>query len=119
MRKICDSRDSLLIFDEVQTGLARTGEWFAWQHYVYAPWTRDARVQADVVNVAPEVSGTITEVAVRDDRYVEAGDPLVIVEAMKMEFAVDAPCAGTVKALRCKQGTLVSAGDVLLVIEAD
>ena len=34
--------------------------WFAWQHYVYAPWTRDARVQADVINIAPEVSGTVT-----------------------------------------------------------
>ena len=38
--------------------------WFAWQHYVYAPWTRDARVQASVINIAPEVSGTVAEVAV-------------------------------------------------------
>ncbi|WP_123592508.1 HlyD family secretion protein [Salinisphaera orenii] len=63
--------------------------WFAWQHYVYAPWTRDARVQADVVNVAPEVSGTITEVAVRDDRYVEAGDPLFRIQPIRFENAVD------------------------------
>lgn len=63
--------------------------WFAWQHYVYAPWTRDARVQADVVNVAPEVSGTITEVAVRDDRYVEAGDPLFRIQPIRFENAVE------------------------------
>ena len=67
--------------------------------------------------VTADVSGNVWKLQVEQGASVEAGDPLVIVEAMKMEFAVDAPCAGTVKALRCKQGTLVSAGDVLLVIE--
>lgn len=32
LRAICDEQDLLLIFDEVQTGMGRTGEWFAWQH---------------------------------------------------------------------------------------
>src|SRR5699024_6674745 len=30
---------------------AGTGAWLLWEHYMYAPWTRDARVRADVVNV--------------------------------------------------------------------
>ena len=32
LRQICDERGWLLMFDEIQTGLCRTGRWFAWQH---------------------------------------------------------------------------------------
>lgn len=37
LRKICDERDMLLIFDEVQTGMGRTGKMFAYQHYGIEP----------------------------------------------------------------------------------
>jgi len=63
--------------------------WYAWQHYVYAPWTRDARVQADVINIAPEVSGTVTHVAVADDSYVRAGDLLFRIQPIRFEHAVE------------------------------
>jgi acetylornithine/N-succinyldiaminopimelate aminotransferase len=43
VRRVCDERGCLLIFDEVQTGLGRTGEWFGFQH---------AGVQPDVVTMA-------------------------------------------------------------------
>ena len=69
-------------------GVAAVLGWFAWQHYVYAPWTRDARVQADVVNIAPEVSGTVTEVAVPDDHYVAKGDLLFRIQPVRFENAV-------------------------------
>ena len=62
--------------------------WFAWQHYVYAPWTRDARVQANVINIAPEVSGTVTAVMVRDDNYVHKGDPLFKIEPIRFQHAI-------------------------------
>lgn len=62
--------------------------WFAWQHYVYAPWTRDARVQADVINIAPEVSGTVTQVAVADDHYVHKGDLLFRIQPVRFENQV-------------------------------
>lgn len=70
-------------------GVAALLAWFAWQHYVYAPWTRDARVQADVVNIAPEVSGTVTEVAVSDDSYVHKGDQLFKIQPIRFQHAVD------------------------------
>ncbi|RJS90951.1 HlyD family secretion protein [Salinisphaera sp. Q1T1-3] len=62
--------------------------WFAWQHYVYAPWTRDARVQANVVNIAPEVSGTVTKVAIRDDSYVHVGELLFQIQPIRFKHAI-------------------------------
>jgi acetylornithine/N-succinyldiaminopimelate aminotransferase len=37
VRRLCDERDLLLIVDEVQTGLGRTGEWFGFQHFGVEP----------------------------------------------------------------------------------
>ncbi len=47
-RKLCDERDALLIFDEVQTGLGRTGRWFGFEH---------AGVVPDVVTLAKALGG--------------------------------------------------------------
>jgi urea carboxylase len=48
---------------------------------------------------------------------VKAGQTLVIVESMKMEFALVAPCDGKLTHLFCNEGGAVSAGQDLLVIE--
>lgn len=47
-----------------------------WDYYMDAPWTRDGRVRADVVAVAPDVSGLVTEVLVEDNQVVRKGDLL-------------------------------------------
>ena len=47
-RKFCEDRGAALIFDEVQTGLGRTGKWFAFQHYDIAP---------DIVTLAKALGG--------------------------------------------------------------
>jgi acetyl/propionyl-CoA carboxylase alpha subunit len=44
--------------------------------------------------------------------------PLVIVESMRMEFPVAAPCAGKVLQVFCREGSQVSAGQDLIVLEA-
>ena len=49
---------------------------------------------------------------------VKAGEPIVIVESMKMEIVVAAPCDGRVHRLYCREGAQVAAGQDLLVIEA-
>ncbi|MBQ1783239.1 MAG: urea carboxylase [Gammaproteobacteria bacterium] len=76
-----------------------------------------AELDLDGHVVAADISGNIWKLLVEAGKAVEAGDPLLIVEAMKMEFAVHAPVSGTVRSLHCQQGRPVSAGDPLLVIE--
>lgn len=48
----------------------------AYRRHLAAPWTRDGQVQADVVQVAPRVSGPVLHVAVADNQAVKAGDLL-------------------------------------------
>ncbi|MCL4109036.1 UNVERIFIED_CONTAM: hypothetical protein GTU68_032159, partial [Idotea baltica] len=50
LRNLCNEHGLLLIFDEVQTGMARTGEWFAYQHY---------GVQPDIMTVAKGLAGGV------------------------------------------------------------
>ena len=64
------------------------------------------------------VPGTVTQVRVSLGQTVAAGEALVILEAMKMEFAVNAPYRGTVRRLGCAPGERVAAGTVLVELEA-
>ncbi len=64
-----------------------------------------------------DISGNVWKVLVEVGERVETGQPLVILEAMKMEFSVTATHAGTVRALHCRPGRPVAAGDVLLVTQ--
>ncbi|MCB1041900.1 MAG: biotin/lipoyl-binding protein [Acidobacteria bacterium] len=63
--------------------------------------------------------GRIVQVAVVEGAVVRAGDVLVVMEAMKMEHRIEAPTAGKVTALRCKEGELVEQGYALLDFEAE
>ena len=59
-----------------------------WVHYERAPWTRDGRVRADIVSVAPDESGFVTNVAVMDNQAVHKGDPLFRLDTARYEIAV-------------------------------
>lgn len=61
--------------------------------------------------------GVVVSVAVKAGQVVELGDPLLAIEAMKMETLLTAPCAGTVKEIVTPPGTRIEAKDLLLVIE--
>ncbi len=76
-----------------------------------------AAIAEDAHLVAADISGSVWKLLVEVGHTVEAGDPLVILEAMKMEFPVHAPVSGTVRALHCRPGKPVGAGEALLVIE--
>lgn len=51
-----------------------------WQYYMLTPWTRDARIGADVVVIAPDVSGWVRELKVQDNQQVKAGDLLMSID---------------------------------------
>ena len=59
-----------------------------WTHYQVDPWTRDGRVRADVVQIAPDVSGLITSVAVANDQPVKAGQVLFQVDRDRYALAL-------------------------------
>ncbi|ACI99955.1 efflux RND transporter periplasmic adaptor subunit [Rhodospirillum centenum] len=60
----------------------------AWRQYERTPWTRDGRVGADVIQIAPEVSGTIRSVPVADNQYVRRGDILYEIDPERLRLAV-------------------------------
>ncbi len=59
-----------------------------WVRYMDSPWTRDGRVRADVVNIAPDVAGLVTDVVVRDNQYVRRGDVLFVIDKDHYEQAL-------------------------------
>jgi len=68
--------------------------------------------------VATSVPGNVWQVPVKDGQQVRAGEVLVVVESMKMEFAITAPCDGTVHRVLCREGAPVAAGqDTLILVE--
>jgi biotin carboxyl carrier protein len=77
-------------------------------------WSGTARPEG----LASPMPGAVTQVAVREGDTVAAGQPVVIVEAMKMEHVIRAPHAGRVKALRVRPGDQVDAGAIVADLTA-
>lgn len=61
-----------------------------WDNYMNSAWTRDGRVRADVVMVAPDVSGLVTRVHVIDNQFVHKGDILYEIDAVRFHHALSA-----------------------------
>ncbi len=59
-----------------------------WDYYTTAPWTRDGHIRADVVQVAPDVSGQITDVNVADNQMVKRGQVLFVIDRARFELAL-------------------------------
>lgn len=59
-----------------------------WYYYIDAPWTRDGRVRADVVAIAPDVPGLVTEVLVSDNQRVKRGDILFRIDPERFQLAL-------------------------------
>jgi acetyl-CoA/propionyl-CoA carboxylase, biotin carboxylase, biotin carboxyl carrier protein len=66
--------------------------------------------------VSAPMQGTIVKVLVSEGDEVDAGQALLVLEAMKMENHINALASGTVKEIRVEAGDTVGPGDVLLVI---
>ncbi len=59
-----------------------------WQYYVDSPWTRDARVAAEIVVMAPDVSGIITDLRVVNNQRVSKGDVLFVIDKERFALAI-------------------------------
>jgi 3-methylcrotonyl-CoA carboxylase alpha subunit len=67
--------------------------------------------------LTPPMSATVVRIHVRPGDRVEAGDPLVVLEAMKMELPIRAPRDATVRAVHCREGELVQPEMILVELE--
>lgn len=88
---------------------------YSGKHHVSVRDTRAAvlRPESGDGRVKAPIPGLIARVLVQQGQVVEAGDPLVVLEAMKMENEVRAPRSGTVVSVNVERGQSVLRNDVL------
>ena len=67
--------------------------------------------------VLAHITGTVWKIEVKVGDSVTEGQSCVIIESMKMEMPVEAPAAGRVASIACKEGQAVSEGDVLVTLD--
>ena len=72
---------------------------------------------AGVTEVRTEITANVWQVRTEVGAAVAEGDELVILESMKMEIPVTAPCAGTVTDVRVKPEDVVQEGDLIAIID--
>jgi len=75
----------LTLFVAISAGMLG---WDTVRYYFFSPWTRDARVTADVVTIAPDVSGYVAEVKVRNNQFVQKGDILFVIDKDRYRLAI-------------------------------
>ncbi|MGZ8270155.1 MAG: urea carboxylase [Methylophilus sp.] len=103
---------------------AERERWIATGQANYSSEAEVANDQADALvltegsrAIAAHVAGNLWQVQVQEGDMVQEGDVVVIIESMKMEISVTAPCAGKVSKVLCSAGCAVAAGQNLIVIE--
>jgi biotin carboxyl carrier protein len=67
--------------------------------------------------VRAHITGVVFQVVAPAGAKVAAGDPILILESMKMEIPVEAPRAGVVRAIRVDEGQTVQEGDVVAELD--
>ena len=62
--------------------------WRMTMYYMFAPWTRDGHIRADIVQIAPDVSGLIKQVKVRDNQPVTRDQVLFVIDQERFKLAL-------------------------------
>ena len=110
-----------LEIDGVRRTYSVTGEYVntaeGQAHLVELPRFTDPAAALAAGSLTSPMPGTVLRVSVEEGAEVEARQPLLVLEAMKMEHEITAPAAGRVTELRVTAGSQVEAGAVLAVIE--
>ena len=81
-----------------------------------APITKPAAAAASGKPVVAPLPGTINEIKVKVGDKVNAGDTVVVLEAMKMQNNIDAETSGTIASINVNKGDAVMEGDTLVTI---
>jgi multidrug resistance efflux pump len=66
----------------------------------YTPMTNDAYIQAYVVQISPQVAGTVTKVHVQDNAFVQSGDPLFVIDSKPYAYKVNQLAAERIIAIQ-------------------
>lgn len=69
---------------------AAVAGWYLWRTYEESPWTRDGRVRANVVMVAPDVAGAVIDIRVKDNQEVRIGEVLFTIDPARYQLALSA-----------------------------
>src|SRR5205085_7419763 len=72
--------------------------------------SEDTAIPEGCIGVPSPITASVWNIAVEPGQHVEAGQKLLVLEAMKMEIAVVSPGAGIIERISCSPGSLVSAG---------
>ena len=67
--------------------------------------------------IKAHITGVVFQIPTKVGDTVGAGDPVIILESMKMEIPVEAPRAGSVREIRVQEGATVQEGDVVAVLD--
>ena len=67
--------------------------------------------------IKAHITGVVFQITVKTGDRIGAGDPVIVLESMKMEIPVEAPRAGVVKEINVQEGQTVQEGDTVAVLE--
>ena len=73
----------------VIVALAAIPAWALYQRNIAAPWTRDCQVRANVIGIAPRISGPVIQVAIKDNQEVKKDDLLFVIDPTDYKARVD------------------------------
>jgi acetyl-CoA carboxylase biotin carboxyl carrier protein len=68
-------------------------------------------------DVKAHITGVVFQITSKAGDTVAAGDPVIVLESMKMEIPVEAPRAGVVREIKVTEGQTVQEGDTVAVID--
>jgi urea carboxylase len=78
----------------------------------------ESAIPAGCIALPAHIPGNVWKILTTPGSSVAEGDPLVILESMKMEVTVSASRAGKIREIRCAEGRPVNAGETLVVLES-
>jgi biotin carboxyl carrier protein len=66
--------------------------------------------------IKAHITGVVFQITARPGDAVQAGDPVIVLESMKMEIPVEAPRAGSITEIRVEEGQTVQEGETVAVL---